>query len=83
MRKAGTPDGKVTLLGIYDADINDHIVYSLGVDESGKYYSVEEHEYNIGSAYSFYRDYYILEKYEVADLRHRIEVRENSQMGSR
>ena len=61
MRRVGKPNGKVTLLGIYDVDQNNHIVYSLGVDESGKYYSIEEHEYNIGSAYSFATDYYILE----------------------
>ena len=53
-------------------------MYSLGVDESGKYYSVEEHEYYVGSAYSVYRDYYILEKSEVADLSQRVRVRENS-----
>lgn len=78
MRKVGEPDGKVTLLGTYDVDHNNHIVYSLGVDESGKYYSVEEHEYNVGSAYSVYRDYYILEDSEVEDLRQRARVRGNS-----
>ena len=78
MRRAGKPIGKVTLLGTYDADHNNHIVYSLGADESGKYYSVEEHEYNVGSAYSVYRDYYILEDSKVADLRQRVRVRENS-----
>ena len=78
MKRVGKPDGKVTLLGTYDVDQNNHIVYSLGVDESGKYYSIEEHEYNIGSAYSVYRDYYILEKYEIVDLRQRVKVRENS-----
>lgn len=74
MRRVGKPDGKVMLLGTYDVDHNNHIVYSLGVDESGKYYSVEEHEYNIGSAYSVYRDYYILEESEVIDMRQRARV---------
>ena len=78
MKRVGKPDGKVTLLGTYDVDHNNHIVYSLGADESGNHYSVEEHEYNIGSAYSVYRDYYILEKYEIVDLRQRVKVRENS-----
>ena len=45
MRSVEKPNGKVTLLGAYDAD---HIVYALGVDESGKYYSAEEHEQNVG-----------------------------------
>ncbi len=35
MRRGGKPNGKVTLLGTYDVDHNNHIVYSLGVDESG------------------------------------------------
>ena len=46
-----------------------NIVYSLGIDESGKYYSIEEHEYNIGSAYSFATEYFILEDSEVKELR--------------
>ena len=68
MRRTGRPDGKVTILYTYDADHNEHIVYSVGADEAGKYYSVEEHEYNIGSAYSVYKDYYILEGSEAEDL---------------
>ena len=55
-----------------------HIVYLLGVDEIGKHYSIEEHEYNVGSAYSVYRDYYILEDSEIVDLRQRVRVRGNS-----
>lgn len=78
MKRVGKPVGKVKLLGTYDVDINQHIVYSLGVDESENYYSIEEHEYNIGSAYSFVREYYILEACEVRDLRQRVLVREGS-----
>ncbi len=44
MKKAGKPNGKATLLGTYAVDHNNRIVYSLGVDESGKYYSAEEHD---------------------------------------
>lgn len=78
MKRVGKPVGKVTLLGTYDVDINQHIVYSLVVDESENYYSIEEHEYNIGSAYSFVREYYILEAREVRNLRQRVLVREGS-----
>ena len=78
VKRVGKPNGKVTLIGTYDVDHNAHIVYSLGVDESGEYYSVEEHEYNIGSAYSFYREYYILDNNEVIDLRQRAEARKRS-----
>ena len=52
MKRVGKPSGKVTLLGTYDVDHDNHIVYHLGVDEIGKHYSIEEHEYNVGSAYS-------------------------------
>ncbi len=79
MRRTGKPDGKVTLLGTYDVDYNNHIVYSLGVDKSGKYYSIEEHEYNIGSAYSIATDYYILEDSEVTELSWKARVRANSE----
>ncbi|MCR5105282.1 MAG: hypothetical protein K6B68_12680 [Eubacterium sp.] len=67
----GKPDGKVTIIGTYEVDHNRHIIYSFGEDESGKYYSIEEVEYNIGSAYSFARNYYLLEDFEVEDLRQR------------
>ncbi len=77
MRRVEKPDGKVTILGTYDVDHNNHIVYSLGVDEGGNHYSVEENEYNIGSAYSVATVYYILEKYEIVDLRQRVRVRGN------
>jgi len=56
-----------------------NIVYSLGIDESGKYYSIEEHEYNIGSAYSFATEYFILEDSEVKELSWRARVRGNSE----
>ena len=79
MRRVEKPTGEVTLLGTYDVDHSNHIVYSLGVDESGKYYSVEEHEYNIGSAYSLYKDYYILEDSEVEELKRKATMRENSE----
>ncbi len=75
MKRVGKPNGKITLLGTYDVDHNNHIVYLLGVGESGEYYSVEEHEYNIGSAYSFYRDFYILEDSEIVDLKQRVRVK--------
>ena len=74
MRRVGKPNGKVTLLDTYDIDYNNHIVYSVGVDESGQYYSVEEHEYNIGSAYSVAAVYFILEDSEVKNLRQRATV---------
>ena len=77
MKQVGKPDGKVTLLFTYDVDHNDHIVYQVGVDDAGKYYSVEEHEYNIGSAYSVYKDYYILEDHEAEDLIRRAKARKN------
>ena len=77
MRRVGKPDGIVTLLGTYHVDHENHIVYSLGVDENGKYYSVEEHEYNVGSAYSVYKNYYVLEDSEIVDLRQRVKVRGN------
>jgi hypothetical protein len=74
MRRVGKPNGKVTLLDTYDIDHNNHIVYSVGVDESGQYYSVEEHEYNIGSSYSVAAVCFILEDSEVKDLRRRATV---------
>ena len=74
MRRVGKPNGKVTLLDTYDADHDKHIVYSVGVDENGQYYSVEEHEYIIGSAYSVAAVYFILEDSEVKNLRQRATV---------
>ncbi len=74
MRRVGKPNGKVTLLDTYDIDHKNHIMYSVGVDESGQYYSVEEHEYNIGSAYSVAAVCFILEDSEVKDLRRRATV---------
>ncbi|MBQ9042048.1 MAG: hypothetical protein IJ111_04455 [Eggerthellaceae bacterium] len=79
MTKAGTPNGKVSLLFTYDVDCDNHVVYSVGVDESGKYYSVEDHEYNIGSAYDFYTDYYVLDDSEIEGLRRKAKARENSE----
>ena len=75
MRRVGRPNGKVSILCTYDVDQKDHIVYCIGVDESGKYYSVEEHEYYVGSAYSVYKDYYILEDSEAEDLIRKAKVR--------
>ena len=76
MKKVGKPKGKVTLLFCYNVDCNKRIVYSVGVDEAGRYYSVEEHEYNVGSAYSVYRDFYILEDIEVEPLHQKAKARE-------
>ena len=76
MRKIGKPNGEIRLLFTYDADHNNHIVYSVGADEAGNYYSVEEHEYHVGSAYSVYRDYYLLEDLEVEGLRQKAIERE-------
>ena len=81
MKKVGKPNGKVTLLFSYDVDCNKRIVYSVGVDEAGRYYSVEEHEYNVGSAYSVYRDYYILEDSEVEPLHQKAKAREVASEG--
>ena len=78
MRRVGRPNGKLTLLFTYDVDHNHHIVYSVGIDEAGSYYSVEEHEYNIGSAYSVAMVYFILEESEAEDLRRKAKARENS-----
>ena len=75
MRKVGKPDSKVTLLFTYDADHINHIVYSVGRDEKGNCYSVEEHEYNIGSTYSVCRDYYLLEASELEALRLKAKAR--------
>ena len=77
MKRVGKPNGKLTLLGTYDVDHNNHIVYFVGVDDIGKYYSVEEHEYHVGSAYSDYKDYYILEDSEAKDLMRKAKVRNN------
>ena len=74
MRRVGKPNGKATLLDTYDADHDKHIVYSVGVDENGQYYSVEEHEYSIGSAYSVASVYFILEDSEAEDLRRKARV---------
>ena len=65
MKKVGKPNGKVNLLFTYRVDRDNRVVYSVGVDEEEKYYIVEEHEYNVGSAYSVYRDYYLIADYEV------------------
>ena len=35
MRKVEKPNGIIQLIGTYDADHNNNIVYSLGIDESG------------------------------------------------
>ena len=59
-------------------DHNNHIVYSLGVNENGKNHSVEEHEYNVGSAYTGYRDYFFLEDSEIGDLKQRVKVHGSS-----
>ena len=82
MRRVEKPTGKVTLLSTYEVDRDNHIVYSLGVDESGKYYSIEEHEYNIGSAYSVYKDYYILEDSEAEELKRKARMREKAKLKS-
>ena len=65
MKKVGKPKGKVKLLFTYSVDCEKRILYSVGVDEEENYYVVEEHEYNIGSAYSVYRDYYQIADFEV------------------
>lgn len=41
MRRVGRPNGKVSILCTFDVDQKDHIVYCIGVDDSGKYYSVK------------------------------------------
>ena len=78
MRKIGKPKGKVKLLFTYNVDCNKRIVYSVGVDEEEKYYIVEEHEYNIGSAYSVYRDYYLIDDSEVEQYHNKAGARERS-----
>ncbi|MBP5279000.1 MAG: hypothetical protein J6Z03_00820 [Erysipelotrichaceae bacterium] len=78
MKQVDKPAEEVILLFVYDVDNERHIIYSLGVDESGNYYSVEEHEYNIGSAYSFYTDYYILEENEIEEISKKAIERKNS-----
>ncbi len=75
MRRTVKPKTPVKLLFKYDVDLINHIIYYVGVDETGRYYSVEEHEYNIGSAYSMYKDYCILDDYEVEGLRQKAKAR--------
>ncbi len=78
MKRVGRPKGKVTLLFTYSVDCDKRIVYSVGVDEEEKYFIVEEHEYNIGSAYSVYTDYYRLEDYEVEQYHNKASARERA-----
>ena len=60
------PDEKVKELFCYEANSADHSTKGIGVTESGKYYIVETHEYNVGSAYSCYRNYYSIEPEKVS-----------------
>ena len=65
MEKPVTPNEKVKILFCYEVNRDDRSTKSVGVTDSGKYYIVETHEYNIGSAYSTYDIYYPIEESEV------------------
>ena len=78
MKKVGKPNGKVKLLFTYSVDCEKRILYSVGVDEEENYYVVEEHEYNIGSAYSVYRDYYQIADYEVEQYHNKASARQRA-----
>ena len=60
------PDGKVKELFCFEVNREERYTKGIGVTESGKYYIIESHEYNIGSAYSYYSDYYPIEPDEVS-----------------
>ena len=78
MKKVGKPKGKVKLLFTYSVDCEKRILYSVGVDEEENYYVVEEHEYNIGSAYSVYSDYYQIADFEVEQYHNKASARQRA-----
>ena len=63
--KSIIPDEKVEELFCYYANKDDQSAKWIGVTKSGKYYNVETHTYNIGSAYSNSHIYYPIEPDEV------------------
>lgn len=79
MDKGVTPEEKVKELFCFEVNKEDWYTKWIGVTESGKYYIVETHEYNVGSAYSHYNIYYPIEPdqveyyQQVANGRRRIE----------
>lgn len=66
MEKSVIPEEKVEELFCYEANSKDMYTRWVGVTKSGKYYNVETHEYNIGSAYSHYSTYYPIEPDKVS-----------------
>ena len=66
MEKSVTPDEKVEELFTYESNSEDLSFKWIGVTKSGKYYNVETHQYNIGSAYSHYHTYHPLEPDQVS-----------------
>ena len=65
MEKSVIPDEKVEELFCYEVNIEDRYTKSIGVTKSGKYFIIEAHEYNVGSAYSHNSIYYPIEADEV------------------
>ena len=64
--KSVIPDEKVEELFCYEVNKEDWYTKWIGVTKSGKYYNIETHEYNVGSAYSYYNIYYPIEPDEVS-----------------
>ena len=79
MEKNVIPDEKVEELFCYETDSEKGYTKSVGVTGSGKYYIVETHEYNVGSAYSHYSDYYPIEPDEVSYYRKVAEGRKKAE----
>ena len=65
MENSVIPDEKVEELFCYEVNREDKYTKSIGVTKSGKYYIIEAHEYNVGSGYSYYTNYYPIESDEV------------------
>ncbi|MBR5349085.1 MAG: GNAT family N-acetyltransferase [Lachnospiraceae bacterium] len=66
MEKSVRPDETVEELFCYEVNKEDMYTKSIGVTGSGKYYVIETHEYNVGSGYSSYSNYYPIEPDEVS-----------------
>ena len=65
MEKSIVPEEKVDELFCFEVNKEEHFTKSIGITKSGKYYIIESHEYNIGSAYSYHNTYYSIEPDEV------------------
>ncbi len=65
MEKPVVPNEKVKELFCYEVNKEERSAKYVGVTDTEKYYIVDTHEYNIGSAYSTYSIYYPLEASKV------------------